>query len=72
MRNAVADLKAGELQPGSIKHIGLDDEAAVRLVLHADVPDAVKAQVEALADDIRSGKVVVSTTWEGDEFATPE
>lgn len=70
VRKAVQDLRSGVFAAGSVRHIGLEDEAAVRLVVHPDVPADVKNRLAALAEDIRHGRVGVPATWSGTEFPT--
>jgi basic membrane protein A len=67
---AAADAKAGTLVPG-LKQIGLENDAAVRLVSAPDVSESVKNRLARLSDDIRKQRVQVSTAWEGAEFPNP-
>jgi basic membrane protein A and related proteins len=69
--HAARDLKEGKFQGGKIVKIGLSDPAAVRLTMASDVAPAVRARVEKAASDIVSGKVHVSETYSGPEFANP-
>lgn len=71
VQDAVADVKAGTFRTGTVRHIGLENPKAVRLVVNDDVPADVKARLATLADDIRQGKVKVSTEWAGTEFPNP-
>jgi basic membrane protein A len=69
--NAVSDLAASRFQPGTIKKIGLEQAAAVRLSVAASVPEDVRARLASLAAEIVAHRVTVSTDWTGEEFPTP-
>lgn len=69
--NAASDVVKGTFEPGRIRHIGLTDPAAVRLSVNPKVPADVHARIAALAAEIASGTLVVSTTWSGEEFPNP-
>ena len=69
--NAVLDLAASRFQPGSIRKIGLEQPAAVRLSVSEGVSADIRARLASLAADIVAHKIRVSTDWTGDEFTTP-
>lgn len=71
LQKAVEDLKAGRLKLGAIDKIGLARPDAVRLAISPAVAPAIRQRVEALAAQIASGAVTVSTDWTGPEFANP-
>ncbi|ARP98394.1 BMP family protein [Pseudorhodoplanes sinuspersici] len=68
---AVEDLVSGAAKTNAIEKIGLNRPDAVRLTMAAAVDDDLRRKIEALATDIQSGKVDVSTTWSGEEFPNP-
>lgn len=68
---ACEDMMQGKFQPGTIKKVGLSRPAAVRLSTGPGVPQAVRERLDQAAADIVSGMLVVSTQWEGPEFANP-
>ncbi|MBX9757236.1 MAG: BMP family protein [Beijerinckiaceae bacterium] len=68
---AAEDRMSGAFKPGMIRKIGLAVPAAVRLSMADSVPPAVRERIEDAARDIASGKLVVSTDWNGPEFANP-
>jgi basic membrane protein A len=68
---AAEDLKGAGVKTNSVVKIGLDRPDAVRLALSPSVSDDVRKKVEALAADIRDGRVRVSTEWNGPEFRNP-
>ena len=66
---AVKDMKLnGAPQSGIIK-LGLQDPAAVRLIMGAGVPDAVRLAVEQKSKAIASGQLKVPENYEGPEFS---
>ncbi len=69
--NAVKDVATGAFRPGVVRQIGLEQPEAVRLTLAERVPASVRQRIEALAGEIVSKKLEVSTEWSGAEFATP-
>ncbi len=71
LSNAVTDLAASRFQPGVIKKIGLEQQAAIRLSVADSVASPIRARLAGLAADIVAHKVSVSTVWTGEEFATP-
>ncbi|MEF7613518.1 BMP family protein [Aquincola sp. MAHUQ-54] len=68
---AVRDVRAGTFPAGQVRKVGLADPQAVRLTMAADVPAAVKARIEQVADDIAKGRRHVPEAYDGPEFATP-
>ena len=66
---AVKDMKeSGAPRPG-INKIGLQDPAAVRLIMGKDVPASVRARVEQARAAIASGRLKVPEHYEGPEFS---
>lgn len=51
------------------RRIGLEDAASVRLALAPDVPRALAARLDMLAEAVRSGAVPVQETYDGPEWA---
>lgn len=68
---AVEDLVAGTVKTNAIEKIGLGRPDAVRLTMSPDVGGDLRRKIDALAADIKNGKVGVSTTWSGEEFPNP-
>lgn len=68
---AIADHAAGGLRHGAEIVFGLETPAIVRLSCGAEVPAAVREAVEALARDIRAGRLVVPETAAVEELALP-
>lgn len=68
---AVEDLVAGKVKTDAIEKIGLSRPDAIRLTMSPAVSDELRKKIDALAADIEKGRVVVSTSWSGEEFATP-
>jgi basic membrane protein A len=65
---ACRDYVRGEWKPGRIRHIGVENPAAVRLVLAPDVPPAVSALVAEWNARLVSGSVEIAETFSGPEF----
>ncbi|MFD2756237.1 BMP family protein [Comamonas terrae] len=66
---AVKDMKeTGAPRPGIYK-IGLQDPAAVRLVMGRDVPASVRARVDQARAEIAAGLLKVPEHYEGPEFS---
>lgn len=65
---AVRDLTEGKWQPDTIRHIGLENPAAITLTLSDAVPTDVRAQIERLRDQIVRGEITVSTDYTGPEL----
>ncbi|HWV54575.1 BMP family protein [Pseudorhodoplanes sp.] len=68
---AAEDLTAGTLKTNSVEKIGLARPDAVRLAMSPAVGDDIRKKIEALAADIKDGRVRVPTDWSGPEFQTP-
>jgi basic membrane protein A len=66
MEAAIAAFLAGRFAD---RRIGLEDPAAVRLALAADVDPALAARCEALRIAVLSGAVPVPEHWSGTEWA---
>lgn len=66
--NAARDLTTGEWQPNQLQEIGLSQGDVVTLTLANDVKPQVKEQLDALAAKIISGEIIISTTYDGQEF----
>ena len=69
--NAVADVAAARFKPGAIQRIGLEQPEAVRLSMGASIPTDVQKRIADLVADIQSGKLAISTEWNGEEFPNP-
>lgn len=65
---AVRDLQQDRWEPGVVRKIGLENPAAISLVVSDSVPADVRAQIEALRDQIVAGGIEVSTAYEGPEL----
>jgi basic membrane protein A len=68
---AAEDLVSGKLKGNAIETIGLTRSDAVRLTMSSTVPAEIRERINALAEQIKAGKVVVPTGWNGPEFAAP-
>lgn len=68
---AVSEFTQGKLATGHVRHIGLEDPAAIRLTLAPSVPADIRAKLDTAANEIKAGKLVVPVEWTGTEFATP-
>ena len=68
---ACEDVAKGTFKPGAIQKVGLSRPEAVRLQMADSIAPAVRAKIAEAANDIVAGKLVVSTQWEGLEFANP-
>lgn len=66
--NAARDLTTGEWQPNQLQEIGMSQGDVVTLTLANDVKPQVKEQLDALAAKIISGEIIISTTYDGQEF----
>ena len=65
---AVADLVNGTWKPGTIRMIGLENPAAVRLTMGKDVPAEIQAKINELRDQIVRKEITVSTEFDGPEL----
>jgi basic membrane protein A len=68
---AVEDLVRGVIRSDAIEKIGLKYPDAVRLTMASTVSADIRRRVDALADQIKAGAVIVPTTWNGAEFPDP-
>lgn len=68
---AVKDVQDGSFKPGTVRQIGIEDPEAVRLSLSDRVSVETRARVAALASEMASGRLVVSTEWSGPEMPNP-
>ncbi len=69
--DAVKDVASGSFKPGVVRQIGVEALEAVRLTLSPRVPEAVKARLAVLADEIARKQRDTPTEWSGQEFPTP-
>lgn len=65
---AAQDVANGEWEAGIIIRIGIEDADAVSLALSPDVPDDVREAIDALAQQVVTGEIEVSTEYEGEQF----
>ncbi|MGW1675862.1 BMP family protein [Saccharopolyspora sp. NPDC002376] len=68
---AIEDFANGRLHGGENVRIGLEAPEAVRLTLAPDVPEHVRAELDALSKRIVDGEIEVNTTYSGPEFPNP-
>ena len=68
---SVEDFLAGTLVTVRVEKIGLMRADAVRLELSPAVAADIRNRVTALAGQVKSGAIAVSTDWSGPEFANP-
>ena len=68
---AIEDMAAGKFVPGKVNKVGLERPEAVRLAMATSVPADIAAKVNAVAEAIAKGGLEVTTTYAGEEFATP-
>lgn len=66
--NAASDYKAGKLASNTISVVGLENEKVVRLSISKKVPKKVVKQINALKEDVLSGKIKINTDYKGMEF----
>ncbi len=71
LQKAVEDLAVGALKTGTIEKIGLARPDAVRLTMSPTLPADIRERVNALAERIKGGAVIVPTAWDGAEFTNP-
>lgn len=69
---AAKDVADGNWQSGRVVKIGLDDTGAVKLALAPSVQADVIKKIDDLTSQIESGKIKVSTEYNGDEFSLPK
>ncbi len=67
VRRAIEDMVLGNL-PAHVVEFGLAEGDFVRLSLGSSVPHDIAAQMDGVADDIRAGRTVVPTAYDGHEF----
>lgn len=65
-------LMHGSLVEGELRTLGSEDAQAVFLAMAPQVPPAVRAEMAALAADIKSGKLRLTEDYTGPEFAAPQ
>lgn len=70
--SAGREIVDGSYKPGVVRPIGLEDPEAVRLALSRRVPDEVRAKIVTESIDVFSDPAMVSTEWNGTEFAMPK
>ncbi|RZJ03221.1 MAG: BMP family ABC transporter substrate-binding protein, partial [Rubrivivax sp.] len=63
------DATSGKLTAGEVRWLGMEDPQAVRLAMAPGVPAAVRARIDALADELRAGRIVLETEYVGAELA---
>jgi basic membrane protein A len=68
---AIEDIASGKFVPGKVNKVGLERPEAVRLAMAPSVPGDIAAKVTAVAQAIAKGALEVTTTYAGEEFATP-
>ncbi len=68
---ACRDFKEGKWPGDAIIRIGLEDAAAVRLVLAADVPRQVRTAIDELCGRIAADAIKVDEKYDGPEFDVP-
>lgn len=66
VERAVRDMLAGT-RPDRVCHLGLSERAA-ELTVSPDVDTTVREEIDQLAEEIASGRIVVDTTYLGPEF----
>lgn len=63
------DAEAGRLTTGEVRWLGMEEPEAVRLAMAPSVPAEVRSRIEALAAEVREGRVVLGTEYDGVELA---
>ena len=66
--DACADLSIGKYEANKIIKVGLQQPEAVRLIMAADTPDAVRGKIMLYQQDILAGNINVKAEFEGVEF----
>ena len=65
----VDEILSGKLVHGEARELGIEDPKAVSLSMSARVPPELRQRLEALAVDVRAGKIAIDTEYAGPEFA---
>ena len=65
----VDEILSGKLVHGETRELGIEDPRAVSLSMAARVPLDLRQRIEALAVDVRAGKIAIDTEYTGPEFA---
>ena len=63
------DAEGGRLTTGEVRWLGMEEPEAVRLAMAPSVPAEVRERIEALAVEVREGRVVLRTEYDGVELA---
>ncbi|WP_424970872.1 BMP family ABC transporter substrate-binding protein [Dinoroseobacter sp. S76] len=71
VRRAIEDMVAGEV-PGHIVEFGLAQGEFVALSLGADIPAPLASEIDAFADGIRRGRILLPRAYDGAEFTLDE
>lgn len=64
----IEDWVSGRLTRGEVRSVGMEDEQAVRLALGPRVTAIVRARINALALEMRAGRIVLDESYAGMEM----
>ncbi len=64
----IDDVLRGRLVAGELRKLGLEDHEAVRLAMAPGVPAAIRSQVDASSERVRSGQIELPLEYDGPEF----
>ncbi|TGV06532.1 BMP family ABC transporter substrate-binding protein [Alcaligenaceae bacterium 429] len=67
--DACADLSIGKFEVDKVIKVGLQQPEAVRLIMAADTPDAIRDKIMGYQQDILAGNISVKAEFDGVEFA---
>ena len=65
----IEDVIGGRLASGEVRHLGIEDSAAVRLAMAPQVPGKVRATIDGYAEELKPGRLTLPTEYDGPEFA---
>lgn len=64
----IDDVMRGRLLTGELRELGIADPRAVRLVMAPQMRPEIRARVDALAEDLRAGRIALPVEYDGPEF----
>jgi basic membrane protein A len=65
----VDEVLSGRHVNGEVRQLGIEDPKAVSLCMATSVPPDLRQRIDALAADVRAGKIEIDTRYAGPEFA---
>ena len=64
----VGDVVEGRLPTGEVRRLGIEDSLAVSLAMAPQVPEQVRARIDAWTDDLKTGRLSFPVEYSGPEF----